>query len=125
MATNGLETVPDSKVTGTGPETRTSRPTAGQKAASDASPTPRRRRGRKETAETATVERFFLAETNGNNAIPALGREMSTEAEAIVEAFRSGVNFFAISEFRTRAETSSSRYPVIKKEATRNSNHSS
>jgi hypothetical protein len=66
-----------------------------------------------------------LAETNGNGSIPALGREMPNEAEAIVEAFRAGVNFFAISEFRTRAETSSSRYPVIKKEAVKNSNHPS
>jgi hypothetical protein len=71
------------------------------------------------------VERFFLAEANGGGAMPTLGREMPSEAEAIVEAFRAGVNFFAISEFRTRAETSSSRYPVIKKEAVTNSNHSS
>jgi hypothetical protein len=54
-----------------------------------------------------------------------LGREMASEAEAIVEAFRAGVNFFAISKFWTRAETSSSRDPVIKKEAVRNGNHSS
>ena len=125
MATNGLETVPDSKVAGTALETRTPRSTTGQKAASEASPAPRRRRGRKETAEAATIERFFLAETNGNSTMPTLGREMASEAEAIVEAFRAGVNFFAISEFRARAETSSSRYPVIKKEAVRNSNHSS
>ena len=125
MATNGLETVPDSKVAGTALETRTPRSTTVQKAASEASPAPRRRRGREETAETATLERFFLAETNGNSAMPTLGREMASEAEAIVEAFRTSVNFFAISEFRTRAETSSSRYPVIKKEAVRNSNHSS
>jgi len=125
MATNGLEAVPDSKVAGTALETRTPRSITGQKAASEASPAPRRRRGRKETAEAATIERFFLAETNGNSTMPTLGREMASEAEAIVEAFRTSVNFFAISEFRTRAETSSSRYPVIKKEAVRNSNHSS
>jgi hypothetical protein len=125
MATNGLETVPDSKVAGTALETRTPRSITGQKAASEASLAPRRRRGRKETAEAATIERFFLAETNGNSTMPTLGREMASEAEAIVEAFRTSVNFFAISEFRTRAETSSSRYPVIKKEAVRNSTHSS
>ena len=123
MATNGLETAPDSKVAGMVPETRTSRSTTGGvKTGSEASLPPRRRRGRKETAEAAAVERFFLAEANGNSATPTLGREMPTEAEAIVEAFRAGVNFFAISEFRTRPETSSSRYPVIKKEVV-NSNH--
>src|SRR5579871_812230 len=125
MATNGLETIPDSKVAVSAPEIRTSRSTSGPKTGSETATPPRRRRGRKETAETATIERFFLAETNENNGMPTLGREMPTEAEAIVEAFRAGVNFFAISEFRTRAETSPSRYPVIKKEAVRNSNHSS
>ncbi len=125
MATNGLEAIPDSKVAASAPEMRTSRSTSGPKTGSEAATPPRRRRGRKETTETAKIERFFLAETNGNNAMPTLGREMPTEAEAIVEAFRAGVNFFAISEFRTRAETSPSRYPVIKKETVRNSNHSS
>ena len=125
MATNGLETVPDAKASAAVPETRTPRSSPASKAGSEVSPGTRRRGGRKETGEAPLIERFFLAEMNGNGAIPALGREMPNEAEAIVEAFRSGVNFFAISEFRTRAETSSSRYPVIKKEAVRNSNHSS
>ena len=125
MATNGLETGPDPKSGPPSAEMRGSRSASGPKAGSEVQTTPRRRRGRKEAAEAPTAERFFLAEANGNGAIPALGREMPSEAEAIVEAFRAGVNFFAISEFRTRAETSSSRYPVIKKEAVRNSNHSS
>ena len=125
MATNGLETIPDPKLGAPTPEMRTSRSTAGAKSGSETSTAPRRRRGRKEAAEAPIVERFFLAEANGAGATPTLGREMTSEAEAIVEAFRAGVNFFAISEFRTRAETASSRYPVIKKEAVRNSNHSS
>jgi hypothetical protein len=125
MATNGLETIADAKLSVPAPETRTPRSSPASKAGSEVSPGTRRKRGRKETAEAPLIERFFLAETNGNSAIPALGREMPNEAEAIVEAFRAGVNFFAVSEFRTRAETSSSRYPVIKKEAVTNSNHSS
>jgi len=71
------------------------------------------------------VERFFLAEANGNSGVPMLGRELPSEGDAIVEAFRAGVNFFTLSEFRTCAETSSARFPVIKKEAVRNSNHPS
>jgi hypothetical protein len=77
------------------------------------------------TGESDIVERFFLAEANANGGAPALGREMKNEGEAIVEAFRAGVNFFTISEFRTRAELASSRGPVLKKEAVRNNNHSS
>lgn len=126
MATNGLDTVPDSKAGQPPPDVRSSRSASGPRTGSEASTAaPRRRRGRKETAEVSIIERFFLAEANGTGTMPTLGREMPSEAEAIVEAFRTGVNFFAISEFRTRAETSASRYPVIKKEAVRNSNHSS
>lgn len=124
MATNGLDTVPDSKAGQPPPDVRSSRSASGPRTGSEAPTAPRRRRGRKETAEVSIIERFFLAEANGTGAMPTLGREMPSEAEAIVEAFRAGVNFFAISEFRTRAETSASRYPVIKKEAVRNSNHS-
>jgi hypothetical protein len=124
MATNGLDTIPDPMLGQSPSETRSPRLASGPKAGSESQTAPRRRRGRKEAAEAPTVERFFLAEATGGGAMPTLGREMPSEAEAIVEAFRAGVNFLAISEFRTRAETSSSRYPVIKKEAVRNSNHS-
>jgi hypothetical protein len=122
MATDA---VPDLKAGQSPPEVRSPRSASGPKTGSEASAAPRRRRGRKETAEALMVERFFLAEANESGGMPALGREMPSEAEAIVEAFRAGVNFFSISEFRTRAETSSPRYPVIKKEAVRNGNHSS
>jgi len=125
MATNGLETIPDAKASAAVPETRTPRSSPASKASSEISAGTRPRRGRKETAEAPRVERFFLAEANGNSAVPPLGREMPSEIEAIVEAFRAGVNLFVVSEFRTRAETKSSRYPVIKKEAVTNSNPSS
>jgi hypothetical protein len=88
-------------------------------------PSPRRRPGRKDSTESGPAERFFLAEADAKAGAPALGREMPNEGEAIVEAFRAGVNFYTISEFRTRAELASSRGPVLKKEAVRNSNHSS
>ena len=124
MATNGLDTVPEPRVAQSPPEARSSRSTSASKPGAEASVSPRRRRGRKVTGESDIVERFFLAEANANAGAPALGREMPNEGEAIVEAFRAGVNFFTISEFRTRAELASSRGPVLKKEAVRNSNHS-
>jgi len=122
MATNGLDTVPESRAGQPAPEGRSARSVPGPKTGSEAPPS-RRRRGRKETAESSTVERFFLAEADANSDMPRLGREMPNESEAIVEAFRANVNFFTISEFRTRAETSSSRDPVLKKEAVKSSNH--
>ena len=120
-----LDTVTEMKAAQPLPEGKSARAVPGPKSGSEASASPKRRRGRKETQESTTVERFFLAESNGSSGAPTLGRELPSEGEAIVEAFRAGVNFFILSEFRTRAETSSSRFPVIKKEAVRNSNHPS
>ena len=124
MATNGSDTFPEPRATQSPHEARSSRPASGSKPGAEASASPRRRRGRRGTGESDIVERFFLAEANAGGGAPALGREMPNEGEAIVEAFRAGVNFYTISEFRTRAELASSRGPVLKKEAVRNSNHS-
>jgi hypothetical protein len=124
MATNGVDTVSDLKGAQSPPEARSARPAAGPKTGLETPAAPRRR-GRKEAAESARVERFFLAEPNASGDLPRLGREMANEGEAVVEAFRAGVSFFAISEFRTRAETSPSRDPILKKEAVKNSNHPS
>ena len=125
MAANGLDTVPEPKTAQSPSEARSSRSASAPKPGPDAAPSPRRRRGRKDSTESGPAERFFLAEANASAGAPALGREMPNEGEAIVEAFRAGVNFFTLSEFRTRAELASSRGPVLKKEAVRNSNHSS
>ena len=125
MATNGLDTVPEPKIAQSPPEARVTRSASGPKPGPDAASSPRRRRGRKDSTESGPAERFFLAEADAKAGAPALGREMPNEGEAIVEAFRAGVNFYTISEFRTRAELASSRGPVLKKEAVRNSNHSS
>ena len=120
-----LDTVIEVKAAQPLPEGKSTRAVLGPKSGSEASASPKRRGARKETQGSATVERFFLAESNGNSGAPTLGRELPSEGDAIVEAFRAGVNFFTLSEFRTRAETSSPRFPVIKKEAVRNSNHPS
>jgi hypothetical protein len=83
---------------------------------------PRRRRSVKEEPGNAkTDERFFLAAPDGGSA-PALGRECASEAEAIIESFRSTLNFYKISEFRTRADIDPSGDPVLRKEVVR-SNH--
>ena len=126
MAGNGLEAVVESKAIQPPAEGRSVRPASATKAAiADQPAVPRRRRSRKEIPESSIAERFFLAGPNGNEGSPALGREVASESEAIVEAFRAGVNFFKISEFRTRAEIPSSGEPILKKEAVKNGKHSS
>jgi hypothetical protein len=121
MAGNGLEAVSENKVVQPPAEAKSAR---GSARTATAEPS-RRRRSRKENVESSVAERFFLAESNGNGDTPALAREVTNESEAIIEAFKAGVNFFKISEFRSRAEVSSSGDPILKKEAVKNDNHSS
>ncbi len=70
--------------------------------------------------ETATGTRFFLpkAGTNGNSF--ELGREISSEGEARVEALKLGVTYYAVQEWRPVADLAG-KNPELKREAvTRN-----
>jgi hypothetical protein len=126
MSASGLETVTESKPAQPSAEPRSPRATSGTKGATEPTPPSRRRRNRRDATEPSIAERFFLAgEPNADRSCPSLGREVPNEGEAIVEAFRAGVTFFAVSEFRTRAEISPSRDPLLKKEAVKGGNHSS
>ena len=126
MAGTGLETVTESRPMSPAGEPKTARAAFGPKPGTESVPTSRRRRNRRGTAEPSVVERFFLAaESGANGSTPPLGREVPNEGEAIVEAFRAGVNFFVVSEYHPRADVSPSRDPILKKEAVKNGNHSS
>jgi len=125
MAGNGLEVVVESEAVQPPAELKSRRPKSGATAVAEQPATSRRRRSRKENPEPSVAERFFLGGANGNEGTPALGHEVVSESEAIIEAFKAGVNFFKISEFRSRAEVSSSGDPILKKEAVKNDNHSS
>ena len=105
------------------PESKGSLGRADAKEGSGKRSSPRRRRSVKEDpANGKTEERFFLAAPDGGGSAPVLGRECTSEAEAIIESFRSAVNFYKISEFRTRADIDPSGDPVLRKEVVR-SNH--
>ena len=60
--------------------------------------------------------RYFLAKPNTNGGAPALDREVATEGEALVEALRLGVTFYAVQEFRVVPDFAE-RVPQLKKEA--------
>jgi hypothetical protein len=62
------------------------------------------------------LARFFLAKPGASGATPALERECATEAEAIAEAFKTGVSYYAVSEYRALVDCSG-KQPVFKKEA--------
>ena len=119
-AVNGEAALPDRSPL---PESKVARGRTEKKEQSGRQSSPRRRRSVKEDpANGKTDERFFLAAPDGGGSAPALGRECTSEAEAIIECFRSAVNFYRISEFRTRADIDPSGDPVLRKEVVR-SNH--
>ena len=83
---------------------------------SEASPI-RSRRSRANSDEESTGNaRYFLAEANGNNGSLALGREVASEGEALVEALCLGVTYYEIQEYRVVPDFSG-RKPQLGKEA--------
>jgi hypothetical protein len=66
--------------------------------------------------QAAPQARFFRAKPGTTGTTPALERECTTEAEAIAEAFKTGVSYYAVSEYRALVDCSG-KQPVFKKEA--------
>lgn len=82
-------------------------------------PTTRTRRGGVSTGEEeGGVARYFLAKVNGDGNTPVLDREVASEGEALVEALRLGVTYYAIHEFRVIPDFAGRR-PQLKKEVVR------
>ena len=77
----------------------------------------RTRRSRTSSGEESNGKaRYFLSKTNGADGTPALDREVPNEGEALVEALRLGVTFYAVQEFRVVPDFSG-RKPQLNKEA--------
>ena len=68
--------------------------------------------------EDSGCARYFLAKANGNGTTPELDREVATKGEALVDALRLGVTYYAIQEFRVIPDFAGRR-PQLKKEAVR------
>lgn len=73
----------------------------------------RRRRGAR--AGESGAARFFLVKTSSNGSLE-LAQEVASENEAIVESFRVGGSFAAVTEWKAQVDLSTGA-PVIKKEA--------
>ena len=74
------------------------------------------RRPRRGADEAAAKARYFLAKANGDGNVPALDREVGNEGEALVEALRLGVSFYAIQEYRVVPDFAA-KIPQLRKEA--------
>ena len=90
--------------------------TTGAESGAEASPTRTRRSRTNLDEESGKTARYFLAEANGNNGSLALGREVASEGEALVEALRLGVSYYEIQEYRAVPDFSG-RKPLLGKEA--------
>ncbi len=92
----------------------------GSKAPQAANPTPRAPKVKGLTRETTLPTKYFLAKPGAGGVAPALDRECPTEAEAIAEAFKAGVSYYAVIEYRALVDCSG-RQPVLRKEAVKRS----
>lgn len=59
--------------------------------------------------------RFFLARPGTNSRTPEFEREFASEAEAMAEAFKAGVSYYAVTEYRSVVDCSG-KQPTFKKE---------
>ena len=89
---------------------------AGSRGPQVPNPAPRVPKENGASQQAAPQARFFLAKPGTSGATPALERECATEAEAIAEAFKTGVSYYAVSEYRALVDCSG-KQPVFKKEA--------
>jgi len=83
---------------------------------SDKAPTRTRRSRTSSDKESNGNARYFLSKTNATEGTPSLDREVPNEGEALVEALRLGVTFYAVQEFRVVPDFSG-RKPQLNKEA--------
>jgi len=89
---------------------------AGSRGPQAPNPAPRAPKENGAPQQSAPPARFFLAKSGASGDTPALERECATEAEAIAEAFKTGVTYYAVSEYRALVDCSG-KQPVFKKEA--------
>ena len=89
---------------------------AGSRGPQTANPVTRAPKENAGAQQAAPQARFFLAKPGASGATPALERECATEAEAIAEAFKTGVSYYAVSEYHALVDCSG-KQPVFKKEA--------
>ncbi len=66
----------------------------------------------------ATRERYFLAGT-GANGTPSLGREVDSESDAMIAAFREQTRFFVLTEWQVGTKISGSIPQLVKEGVTR------
>ena len=80
--------------------------------ASSTSTRPKRRNG-----DDAGGRRYFLPKPGSSPATPELGQEVTSEGEALIQAFRSGQPFYTITAWKAVPEVNRGGSPMIVKQA--------
>lgn len=61
--------------------------------------------------------RYFLPKSGSSPAKPELGQEMASEGEALIEAFKNGQPFYALTAWKAVPQVNGGGSPVIVKQA--------
>jgi hypothetical protein len=72
---------------------------------------------RKKRANEEGDLRYFLPKAGSSPARPELGQEMASEGEALIEAFKNGQQFYALTAWKAVPEVNGRSSPVIVKQA--------
>ena len=75
-----------------------------------------RSRGKRRTTENGNL-RYFLPKPGSSPPSPKLGQEMASEGEALIEAFKSGQQFYTLTAWKAVPEVNGNSSPVIVKQA--------
>jgi hypothetical protein len=97
--------------------TKTAPPGAPASSASSPGKNGKPERGRRRWEMTSANVRFFLLKPGSTADRPELGREMASEGEALVEAFRTGQTFFTVVAWKAVPDMDGDYGPKIVKEA--------
>ena len=66
------------------------------------------------TREATEPVRYFLAREGTTGEVPNLGREFSNESEALIESMRTGLTYYAVSEWKATADFSGKNPQILK-----------
>ena len=75
---------------------------------------------RRAPMEGGAKARYFLPKAGGSPERPELGREMASEAEVLVEAFRTGQIFFTLVAWKAVPEMDGGEPKIVKQVLDRN-----
>jgi hypothetical protein len=87
----------------------------GTKTANDTVPGTPERNGRRRRLEMASENvRYFLLKSGSSTEKPELGQELTTEGEALVQAFKSGQVFYTLVAWKAVPEINGNEPRIVK-----------